>query len=516
MQTPDIEHEVRAIFERFGLSHKLQGDLVVTSPLTGGQIAAISTDSADAIHAMIARSVVAQSQWKIDREVRVEFLQFLKSKTSESAADLAKLVHYDSGKSVRESAADVASTLTLIDNTIAAASYGPLPSGATRSKEYTPLGVVLIIEPFNFFSIKLWTGIPALLAGNSIVCKASENASLPTILYAEIARRAARQFNEDRKEDLVPDGLFQVAVGGPEVGRALVADPQIAKVVVTGSIGVCEKVKEVDHRLAREAKALTEGGAANFVIVSSEHDGMGRAAYVEFVVGALLKSILPYGGQKCIGSRLLVVHADILEEFIAAARAQLDAFAERWTVENAFSEDNPFEYSPLINQAAGERFQWALRQTVEQGGELVGGERLEANRYPEASYYRPALGVFSAPVPLLDEEVFGPYFAVIPYTGGIGNALALAQKPNAKLVNAYYGSDPTEIKNFQRRNEAGFTLINPPQGTGLLPPYGLGFGGNGFSGQGESFARDPESIFVKQSGEIRRLVTFELPVSSAQ
>ena len=83
---------------------------------------------------------------------------------------------------MRDSDADVASTVALVTNTLKAAAYEPLPSGAQRSKEYTPLGVVAVIEPFNFFSIKLWTGVPALLAGNTVICKASENASLATIL----------------------------------------------------------------------------------------------------------------------------------------------------------------------------------------------------------------------------------------------------------------------------------------------------------------------------------------------
>lgn len=516
MQTQEIEHQVRTIFERYGLSDKLHGDLAVISPLTGEQIAMVSTDSSVAIHAMVKKSVAAQLRWKLDRGLRVEFLQFLKDRTSESAAELSKLVHYDSGKSIRESRADVGSTLALIDNTINAASYAPLSSGATRSKEYTPLGVVLIIEPFNFFSIKLWTGIPALLSGNTIICKASENASLPTILYAEIVRRAVQKFNEGMADDLVPEHIFQAAIGGSEVGKALVADQQIAKVVVTGSIAVCEKVKLADDQLAREAKALTEGGAANFVVVTDQHDGMERAAYLAFVVGSLFKSILPYGGQKCINTRLLAAHVDLLYDLVVEIRAQLATFAQRWTMEMAFSEDNPFEYSPLINRSAGERFQWALRETVMQGGELVGGERLEIDHYPEAHYYRPAFGIFPGHVPLLNEEIFGPYFAVIPYTGGIENALELTQKPNARLVNAFYGSDATETKVFKRKNDAGFTLVNPPLGTGLLPPYGLGFGGNGLSGQGESFARDPESIFVKQGGDIKRFVTFKLPSPVAE
>lgn len=514
MQTADIQQQVEAIFARHGLSDKLRGDLPVTTPLTGGKIGAVTSDPPAAIQTMISRATTAWEQWKLDRDVRVEFLRLLGRSISDNSADLAKLVHYESGKSIRESAADVASTAALIENTLKAASYEPLPSGAERSKEYTPLGVVVIIEPFNFFSIKLWTGVPALLAGNTVICKASENVSLPTILLAEIVRRAAREFNVDRSENLVPEDIFQVAIGGPEVGKALVAAEQVAKVVVTGSIPVCERVKEADRQLAREARALTEGGAANFVIVSDRHEGMERGAYLDFVVGAVLKSVLPYAGQKCIGARLLVVHTGIQEEFVQRMRERLETYAKDWNVESAFSEENSFEFTPLINARAGERFQWALQQTEAQGGELVGGDRLGGDRYPDAQYFRPAFGVFAKPVSLLEEEIFGPYFAVVPYSGDVEDALRLAQKSNAKLVNAYYGSDPVEAKTFQRRNEAGFTLVNTPLGTGLLPPYGLGFGGNGLSGQGESFARDPESIFVKQDGAIKRRVTFKLPGSS--
>ena len=514
MQTRQPKQQIEEIFARFGLTGKLQGDLPVTSPLTGEQIASVAINSAEDISSMVERSAAAQAHWKIDRDTRVEFLRFLMRKIDEHAADLARLVHLDSGKSVRESSADVASTVALVENTIKASSYEPLPSGAERSKEYTPLGVVAIIEPFNFFSIKLWTGIPALLAGNTIICKASENAALPTILFAEIVRRAVREFDADRTEDRVPDDIFQVVTGGPEAGKSLVAEPRIAKVVVTGSILVCEQVKEVDRQIDRETKALTEGGAANFVIVSDQHDGMERASYLRFVVGAILKSVLPYGGQKCIGARLLVVHASLLDDFVQETRTQLEAFTGSWAVENAFSEENNFEFSPLINRRAGERFQWALRQTLEQGGELFGGQRLEDASYPDAHYYQPAFGLFRAIVPLMAEEIFGPYFAIVAYSNGIENALRLAQKPNAKLVNAYYGSDSASVKIFKRKNEAGFTLINTPQGTGLLPPYGLGFGGNGLSGQGESFARDPESIFVKPGGDIKRSVCFGLPVAS--
>ncbi len=511
MQTRDIQQQVETIFARHDLAEKLRGDLPVLTPLTGERIGALASDSVEAIQAMIARAATAQEQWKLDRETRVEFLKFLAQRIGENAADLAKLVHYDSGKSVRESAADVASTVALIENTLKAASYEPLPGGAERSKEYTPLGVVAIIEPFNFFSIKLWTGIPALLAGNTVVCKASENASLATVLFAGIVRRAAGDFNAGKPADRVPDDLFLAAVGGPEAGKALVADPRVAKVVVTGSIPVCEKVKEADRRLVREAKALTEGGAANFVIVSDRHEGMERAAYLGFVAGAILKSVLPYGGQKCIGARLLVVHADLWEGFVHEMRTRLESFERSWSVASAFSEENPFEFAPLINPQAGERFRWALQQTVAQGGALVGGERLGEDVYPAAQYHRPACGIFPTQVPLLEEEIFGPYFAMVPYSGQIENALLLAQRPNAKLVNAYYGSDLEEAKIFKRRNEAGFTLVNTPQGTGLLPPYGLGFGGNGASGQGESFARDPESIFVRQDGAIKRCVAFRLP-----
>ena len=117
------------------------------------------------------------------------------------------------------------------------------------------------------------------------------------------------------------------------MGKSLVADPQVAKVVVTGSIAVCEQVKAVDQKLGREAKALTEGGAANFVIVFEQHAGMTRQAYLAFVAGAILKSMLPYGGQKYIGARWVVVHDAMVESVVKEARAQLVVFAQGWTVE---------------------------------------------------------------------------------------------------------------------------------------------------------------------------------------
>ena len=60
MQSPDIKQQVEEIFARHGLMGKLRGDLPVTTPLTGEQIATVTTDPAGAVHAMVARSVAAQ------------------------------------------------------------------------------------------------------------------------------------------------------------------------------------------------------------------------------------------------------------------------------------------------------------------------------------------------------------------------------------------------------------------------------------------------------------------------
>ena len=128
--------------------------------------------------------------------------------------------------------------------------------------------------------------------------------SLPTLLFAEIVRRAAREFNAGKTEDLVPDDIFQVAVGGPEVGKSLVADEQVAKVVVTGSIPVCEKVKEVGPPARPGSQGVDGGRRGKFrhrFRPTRRHDA---GAYLDFVVGAVLKSVLPYGGQKCIGATI--------------------------------------------------------------------------------------------------------------------------------------------------------------------------------------------------------------------
>lgn len=515
MKTEEIRSEVEAIYAKFNLASQLQGELVVDTPLTGEKIACIGTESAETTKVLVHKAHAAQQKWKdVGIPVREEFLRFVGSRIAVHSGDLSRLIHYDSGKSVRESAAEVASIVGLIDGIIKAAAYEPLPTGARRSKEFTPLGVIAIISPFNFpLAIGMWTGVPALLAGNTVINKPSENASLTPILYEAIVETARQDFNVQKGRELVPADIFQVAVGKMEVGEALVADQRVAKVIFTGGIAGCEKVKKADRDAGRRYKALTEGGAANYVVFSNRHEGMTRGEYVRFIVGAIMKSFLPYAGQKCINTRQIVAHHDVMNAVIDEFKRQLDAFRMNWRTENAFTEENPFEFTPLVNRWAGERFAWALRQTVEQGGELIGGERIGDNEFSNAQYFLPAMAVFKGHVPLMNEEIFGPFILVVAYSGSIQSALAVAQKPNANLVNAYYGSDEVEIQTFIRNNTAGFALINPPLGTGLLPLYGLGFGGNGLSGQGESLPRDPLLPFVDPDAPIKRIVAFKLSSS---
>ena len=518
MTTKQIQREIEGIFAKFSLSDRLHGSLEVTTPLTGANVGSLESTRLEAVDVMIRTACAAQPRWtELGIATRGNFLLRLAESVAKHVDDLAKLVHYDSGKSVRESKGEVLSTVALIKSVVAASGYDPLPSGAERSKEYTPLGLIAVISPFNFpLAIGMWSGVPALLAGNVVINKPSEHACLASIVYEAIFKQAVQTYNASGSVAAIPENIFQVAIGGPEVGRKLVADERVAKVVFTGSIAGCEAVKAVDAQLPDRDFALTEGGAANFAVYSNRHDGMTRPEFVDFIVGATMKSFLPYAGQKCVNTRLVAVHADLFDEVVQRFRETVSQFANSWKLELASSEDNPFEFTPLINRQAVQRFDWARQQAIEQGGELIGGERAVADEESRSHFVTPTIAVFKERVPLMNEEIFGPFLMLVPYTGDVHGALAVAQQPNANLVNAYFGSGEAEINAFKRLNTAGFTLINPPLGTGLLPPYGLGFGGNGLSGQGESLPRDPLLPFVRPDGAIKRTVTFKLPTSASQ
>jgi aldehyde dehydrogenase (NAD+) len=172
---------------------------------------------------------------------------------------------------------------------------------------------------------------------------------------------------------------------------------------------------------------------------------------------------------------------------------------------------NDFGYGPLIDADAFARFEQAKQQAVREGGRIVLGKRLLEKDYPKADYVEPALALMPEQSAIMHEETFAPLLFIVPYEGDLANAIAMMNAPaNAGLVSAIYTLSQKEADQFAAETQAGHGVINSPKGTGT-PAFGMGFGGNKASGEGEilntadplrAFTRDTHFTRIAQYKEI--------------
>ncbi|WP_279581378.1 aldehyde dehydrogenase family protein [Fodinicola feengrottensis] len=118
-----------------------------------------------------------------------------------------------------------------------------------------PLGVCALITPWNFpLMILVWKLAPALATGNTVVIKPAEQTPLTTLLLAEVLAEAG-----------VPAGVVNIVTGGPEVGKALVRHPKVAKISFTGSTAVGREIASEAGRALKKV-SLELGGKAPSII----------------------------------------------------------------------------------------------------------------------------------------------------------------------------------------------------------------------------------------------------------
>ena len=159
-----------------------------------------------------------------------------------------------------------------------------------------------------------------------------------------------------------------------------------------------------------------------------------------------------------------------------------------------------FGYGPLIDGDAFSRFEQAQKKVIQAGGKILFGKRILVAEYPKAYYVEPALALMPEQTEIMHEEVFAPLLFITPYAGDIHAALKLLNAPeNAGLVSGIYTQSQEEADIFAAHSDAGHVLINSPKGTGT-PAFGMGFGGNKSSGEGEILnAADPLRPFTRDT-----------------
>ena len=326
---------------------------------------------------------------------------------------------------------------------------------------WEPYGVCGLITAWNSpLGVLIWKLAPALAAGNAVVIKPSEHASVSTIELMEVLQEA----------DL-PPGLVNVVTGyGKTTGEPLVDHPGVRMVSFTGGIPGGRAVAEVAARKVKPV-VMELGGKSPQIILED--------ADLDLAVNGVVSGIFPATGQSCISGSRLLVPRPLLEEFsnrlvAAASRARVGHPDEPMT-----------QVGPIANRPHYEKVLRDIESAVEAGAELLLDGR---GKGPDRGYY---IGptVFSGLTNqsrLAQEEVFGPVVAIIPYDDD-EEVIRIANDTVFGLAAGIWTRDTNRAIRMADRIQAGTVYINNYFNAATQSPVGgfkqSGYGReNGFEG----------------------------------
>ena len=320
-----------------------------------------------------------------------------------------------------------------------------------------PVGVVGAIVPWNFpLMIGAWKLAPALAAGNSVVLKPAETASLGLLRLARICSECG-----------LPDGVLNVVTGaGAETGAALAGSMGVDVLAFTGSGATGRRLLEASARSNLKRVYLELGGKSPNIVFADAPD-LAQAARVSAM------GIFRNSGQVCIAGSRLLVEASVHDEFVDL----LQQHAQALKVGDPLAPET--QIGAVNSQAQLDRNLSFIEKAQTEGGNIVtGGARIL--KETGGTYMAPTIvtGV-GRETTLFQQEVFGPVLAVTPFETE-SEALSLANATDFGLAAAVWTSDLSRAHRMVAGIRAGVVHVNTYGGSdNTVPMGGVGQSGNG-------------------------------------
>ena len=277
-----------------------------------------------------------------------------------------------------------------------------------------------------------------------------------------------------------PEGLSQLVIGGREAGEALAADRRIPLVSATGSTRMGRAV--AGTVAARLGRSLLELGGNNAMIVTPSAD-------LDMAVRAIAFSAVGTAGQRCTTLRRLLVHESVADGLIARLKAAYE------TLPIGDPRKDGVLVGPLVDEAAGQAFDAALAQAVEQGGEIVvGGGRVERN--DGGLYVRPAIVRVPGQTAVVEHETFAPILYVLTWSD-FDEAVAMQNDVPQGLSSCVFTDSVREAEAFLSAwgSDCGIANVNiGPSGAEI----GGAFGGEKDTGGGRESGSDAWKAYMRR------------------
>lgn len=436
------------------------------NPSTGEALGKLPISSTDHVNQTVANAKKAAKLWKTSPiGDRVRRIKAAYSQIKPYANELSELLSQEMGKDLRRARGEIEGGIFSggyhADSAQKALTSKSLGHGTQL--HYKALGVVAVISPWNY-PVMMANNliVPALVAGNTVVLKPSEETPL-----------IAQAFFEHLKTHL-PEGVFDIVHGDGRVGQALV-ESDVQLIAFTGSQQVGKNI--MAHAATNLKRLVMELGGNDPMIVMADAD-------IEQAAGFAVASSFENAGQMCTSTERIYVDQSIAERF----EQRVVQIASQYQV-GPWDQPN-VNIGPIINAKQHQKILAHIQDASDKGARILLG-----SLHCSAPYIQPTvIADLTADMVMAKEETFGPVVAIARFEN-IEQAIELANDSNYGLGACVFGYK--NVDDVANQLEAGMIGINQgPGGSGDAPWVGAKQSGFGFHGSAEGHRQFAQTTVV--------------------
>ena len=420
------------------------------NPATGKTEKVFPSHTPAEVDALLDRAVVAFAQYRTTSYAeRSRHLLSAAELLEGEVPDVARILTTEMGKTFAAAKAEVSKSAVglrwFAENGERLLADEDIPTKATRSYvHYQPLGPVLAVMPWNF---PLWQVVrfaaPALMVGNVGLLKHASNVPQTALAIEDLFRRAG-----------LPEGVFTTLLVESKDVAALIEDPRIVAVTLTGSERAGMAVAATaGHALKKSVLEL--GGSDPFVVTPS--------ADLDAAVRTAVTARVQNNGQSCIAAKRFIVVDAVYDEFLSRFTEGMDALV----VGDPF--DPATDVGPIVSEGQRDELVAQVEEAERQGATV--------HRSPKAPdgegwWFPPTvLSEVTTDMPVAQEEIFGPV-AMVLRVPDLDAAIQAANATTFGLGSSVWTSDDDETARCIEGIEAGAVFVNAMVASAPELPFG--------------------------------------------
>jgi len=471
-----INGEWRATEDMYSKLNPSTGKALGTFPKSGPKEVELAVSSArETFH-----------KWKkVSRFVRSDYMNKVAQLIERDREKLATAISLETGKNYNESVAEVNEALHMAQFAFGSGRYSHGEAVASEIEDKDsymlrkPKGVIAIITPFNFpLAIGMfWNAAPAIVEGNTIVIKPSEDAPMSTQMAMRIYEEAG-----------LPRGVINVVHGCGLTGN-LLAHSDVDHICFTGSAEVGQHIRKVAAESWHKTTSCEMGSKSACIIFDDVE--------MDLAIEASIASAFKLSGQRCVSSGRMIVQRTIVDEFAKRFTEKASEFKTGNPLQKVlgstgtpdaicwedYRPDESIDYGPIINKQGFDKIKKYNNYVLDDKE----AEVLLAPRYSNVN----ERAFFSTPMvyksewrgvhaPYLRNEVFGPHVAIVPFDT-MEDAIRIYNDTEYGLAVGVLTNDFRKARVMRDECDAGMIYWN---GGSIAAESHLAFGGVKKSGNG--------------------------------